>query len=68
MALESPRMRLASLLLKQPVTEFIAQRRAEQQSWITIRDAIRDATDGEIDVSWQAVQQWAGRTDEPVPA
>lgn len=61
-------MRLASLLLKQPVAEYIAERRAEQMSWPAIRDALRDATDGEIDVSWQAVQQWAGRADESVPA
>lgn len=61
-------MRLASLLLKQPVAEFIADRRANGTSWPAIRDELRDATDGEIDVSWQAVQQWAARAEERVSA
>jgi hypothetical protein len=54
----SPRQRLADLLLKRPVAEFIAERRANRESYTTIAAAIRDATDGEIDVSDEAVRQW----------
>jgi hypothetical protein len=55
----SPRQRLASVLIGRPVTDFIADRRFAGESWPTIRDAIRHETAGEVDVSWQAVQQWA---------
>lgn len=57
----SPRQRLADLLLGRPVVEFIAERRANGTTWPQIRDELCDATDGEIDVTWQAVQQWGSQ-------
>lgn len=56
-----PRQRLASVLLGRDVLTVISEMRTNQQSWPAIRDFLRDATDGEIDVSWQAVQAWASQ-------
>jgi hypothetical protein len=54
----SPRQRLATLLLGRDVIDVITEQRANKQSWPAIRQYIKDATDGEIDVSHQALQQW----------
>jgi hypothetical protein len=54
----SPRQRLADLLLRRPVAGFIAERRADGASFAAIAEALRDATDGEIDVSDEAIRQW----------
>lgn len=54
----SPRQRLADLLLQRPVAEFIAERRAGGDSYSNIATALKDATDGEIDVTDEAVRQW----------
>lgn len=61
-----PRQRLADVLLGRPVLDYIAEYRADGKSWPQIRDLLRDATDGEIDVSWQALQQWVGRAERVV--
>lgn len=67
MTKQTPRQRLASLLLGRDVSDWIAERKANGDTWPAIRDALRDATDGEIAVTWQAVQQWsASRTDDAV--
>jgi hypothetical protein len=58
----TPRQRLADLLLGRSVLDFIAERRADGKTWPQVRDDLCDATDGEIDVSWQAVQQWASQS------
>ncbi len=55
----SPLQRLADLLLGRPVLDLIAEERTNGKTWPEIRDAICDATNGEIDVTWQAIQQWA---------
>ena len=56
-----PRQRLADHLLGRPALDFIAEHRADGKSWPQVRDLLRDATDGEINVSWQALQQWIAR-------
>lgn len=58
-----PRQRLADVLLGRPVLDLIAEMRAAGHSWPAIRDHLRDATDGEIDVTWQALQQWHNRAN-----
>lgn len=58
-----PRQRLADVLLGRPALDFIAEHRADGKSWPQVRDLLRDATDGEIDVSWQAIQQWVSRAE-----
>lgn len=62
MSAPTTRMRLADLILGRPVVEFIGERRAAGQSWPAIRDALREATGGEIAITWQAVQQWHGKS------
>ncbi|HWH01928.1 MAG TPA: hypothetical protein VNV66_22030 [Pilimelia sp.] len=57
----SARQRLADLLLGRPVVDFIGERRADGTHWHSIATALRDATDGEIDVSGEAVRQWYAR-------
>lgn len=53
-----PRQRLADLLLGRPVLEFINERRADDVSYRRIATDLRDATDGEIDVSDVTVRAW----------
>ena len=54
----APRQRLATLLLGRPVLDFIAEHRANGASYRTVALALRDATDGEIDVSDVTVRSW----------
>jgi hypothetical protein len=63
---EAPRQRLASLLLKRPVTEFIAERRSEEPPapYRRIAAELRDATSGELDVSDVTVRAWWLATPE----
>jgi hypothetical protein len=59
----TPVQRLASVLIGRPVTSFIAERRAAGDTWQTVRDALCEATAGEVDVTWQAVQKWAAEAE-----
>ncbi len=53
-----PRQRLATLILGRDVLEFIADHRDAGKTWPEVRDLLQSATDGEIDVTYQALQQW----------
>lgn len=65
----SARQRLADLLLGQPVADFIAERRTAGARWHVIAADLRAATDGEIDISGEAIRQWHARSlVEDVPA
>lgn len=64
MGYPTPRMRLTSLLIGRDVTELIEEMRSNGATWVQIRDAICDQTSGEVDVTFQAVQQWARPSDE----
>lgn len=64
MATETPKQRLASVLLGQPVAPWIRARRPGK-SWRLIGAELREATKGEIDVPIQTLINWA---PEPVPA
>lgn len=55
---ETPTQRLASLILGQSVTDFIAARRATGTPWRLIERELRDATDGQIDVTHETLRQW----------
>lgn len=52
------RNKQASLLLGRPVSEFIAERRADGMGWAAIAGALAHATDGEVAVSHTAVKAW----------
>lgn len=52
------RQRLASLILGRSVLDFIAERRANDMPYRRIAAELRDATDGEIDLSDVAIRSW----------
>lgn len=62
---QTPRMRLASLIIGRPVTDLIEEMRANGATWEQVRDAICDQTAGEIDLTRQAVQQWSRSVSSP---
>lgn len=55
---DTPTQRLAAAALGQPVTEWIAIRRADGRSWREIAADLADATDGQIVVTHEAVRGW----------
>lgn len=59
---KTARHRLADLLLGRPVVEFVEERRANGRAWHEIAYDLRDATDGEITVSGEALRQWVAST------
>jgi hypothetical protein len=54
----SPTQRLATVLLGRPVREWIAEQRELGWSWRKIADDLYIATDGLVDVSYEAIRQW----------
>lgn len=53
-----PRAALASIQLGRSVYDFIAERKAGGQSYRAIAYDLRDATDGETDVTDQTIRAW----------
>lgn len=58
---ETPVARVASLLLGRPVLDYIDDRREAGVTWQAIADELADLTNGEVVVTWQAIQGWARR-------
>lgn len=54
----TPTQRLATLLLGQPVQGWIATQRQAGSSWRKIADDLKTATNGQIDISYEAVRGW----------
>lgn len=56
----TPTQRLATALLGQEVGEWIAERRNHpyRPSWQAVADELREATDGQVDVTREAVRLW----------
>ena len=54
----TPQARIASLILGRDVITLINELRADGKPWDEIRQHICDATNGEIDVTRQAIQGW----------
>lgn len=57
---QTPTQRLASLLLGTDVRDFIAQKRAEGRPWRFVARDLYDATDGQVDVTYETLRQWFG--------
>jgi hypothetical protein len=55
----TPTQQLASLLLGQPVHNWIAMQRASGSSWRKIADDLNARTNGQVDVTHEAVRGWA---------
>jgi hypothetical protein len=50
--------RLATLLLDEDVITWLTARREQGASWYKLADDLRDATDGEVALSHEAVRNW----------
>lgn len=57
---ETATQRLASLLLKQDVLAFIAERREAGVAWRHIARDIYEATGGQVDVTYETLRTWHG--------
>lgn len=57
---ETPTQRLATVLLDTPVSPWVRRRRRQGMSWRAIAIELRDATNGQVDVSPQALINWVG--------
>lgn len=55
----SPTQKLASVLLNQDVREFIEQRRSQGMAWRFIARDLYEATEHQIDVTYETVRSWA---------
>ena len=55
---QTPTQRLASLLLQQPVTDWIADRRDAGTSWRLIARELHTSTQGQIDVTAETLRGW----------
>jgi len=53
------KQRLATILLGEPVHEWIGDRRADGHSWRDIAQMLTTATGGSVVVSHESVRQWA---------
>jgi hypothetical protein len=56
---ETPTQRLATILLGRSVHDWIVAQREQGASWRKIADDLKIATDGQIDVTHEAVRGWA---------
>jgi hypothetical protein len=56
---ETPNQRLATILLGMPVQEWIIDQRDMGRSWRDIAQRLNHATRGQVDISYEAVRQWA---------
>jgi hypothetical protein len=54
----TPTQQLASLLLGQPVHNWIAMQRASGSSWRKIADDLRTETGGKVNVTYESVRLW----------
>ena len=56
----TPMFRLADLILDGQLRTFIAERRAAKRSWRLIARDLYEATDGQVDVTYETLRSWAG--------
>ena len=59
----TPTQRLAGMILGKPVKDYIAERRALGRSWRLVARDLYDATNGQIDITYQAAKNWAADED-----
>lgn len=56
----TPNMKLAGLLLGQPVEQWVQARRDEGMSWRKIEAALEAATNGQVAVEHETIRRWVG--------
>ena len=59
----TPNQKLAGMILGKPVKDFIRERRALGRSWRLVARDLYEATNGQIDITHQAAQNWAADKD-----
>lgn len=59
----TPTQRLAGMILGEPVADWIARQRSDGKSWRTVAADLRDRTNGQVDISYEAVRRWADEQD-----
>lgn len=57
--MRTPTKRLADLLLEEPVENWIRARRQGGRSWRLVARDLYEATNGQVDVTPNAVRTWA---------
>jgi hypothetical protein len=60
----SPAYRLADYLMKGQLRDFVLEHRAAGQSWRWISHALWAATDGELDVTYEALRRWFSQDED----
>lgn len=50
--------RLADLILGEPLEDFVRTRRSEGRSWRLIERDLYDASDRQVDVSYETLRSW----------
>lgn len=55
----TPSQKLAGMLLGRPVKDYIRERRDLGRSWRLVARDLYDATNGQIDITYQAAKNWA---------
>lgn len=59
----TPTQKLAGFLLGKPVKEYLLERRAAGRSWRLVARDLYEATNGQIDITYQAAKNWAADKD-----
>lgn len=57
---ETPNQRLATLLLRQPLDEWVDERRDTGATWQAIADELAKVTAGQVAVTREALRLWYG--------
>lgn len=60
---QTPTQRLASLLLGQPVTDWITDKRDAGLSWRLTARELCTTTQGQVDVTAETLRGWTGSTE-----
>lgn len=58
MTTETPSQRLATLLLRKPLGDWVAERRDAGTSWQAIADELATVTSGQVSLSREALRLW----------
>jgi hypothetical protein len=56
---ETATQRLATILLERDVRDFITERRTAGRAWRFIARDLYDATEGQVDVTYETLRQWS---------
>jgi len=59
----TPNQKLAGMILGRPVKDYIRDRRAAGRSWRLVARDLYEATNGQIDITYQAAKNWAADKD-----